>query len=137
MAAFESMDISDFSDINEDFDEDLVISENLFESEEEGGEVLVEEDDLDESYLEEPMEIIPCLVFINENNVQEIILNVADETPDTPQKAKQKKKQLQIFKCEKCAKSYKKKLFFRNHKENCKGMCFFLENHSRISLDHQ
>ena len=110
-----------------DIDEDIEVTDDLFQ-EEEGEEVVVEEDDISE---EEEINLhkIPSIVFVNEDHVANVVTSNALFTNILKQVIKKTFPSVQsttVLKCSKCEKCYKREGNLEKHLEICKGSfhCF-------------
>jgi len=84
----------------------------------------VHEDDLDDSLYEEVPDHIPTLVCVFDNEVQQVRDNISHfvdgirpldaEREEVPNEAT-----VQLFRCQKCNKKYKKESFFKKHEASC------------------
>ena len=104
-----------------DFDEDIILSEDIFVRDDSNSKITIREDYLEEAldvYEDEIMlETLPKIVFVDEDLVS---LVVAREE-ECSYKSISSVTTVGNFRCNKCSKVYKRAGYLKNHVKVCKG----------------
>uniref|UniRef100_A0A7M5VBH8 Uncharacterized protein n=1 Tax=Clytia hemisphaerica TaxID=252671 RepID=A0A7M5VBH8_9CNID len=100
-----------------DFDEDISPEEENWSKEDE---VIIEEEEIEEdweNFHEAPVPKVVKVVFVNEQEVEQI-LKVVEEAP--PDKKNPRKNESKKFSCQNCEKKYAIEYHFKKHEDICK-----------------